>query len=94
MDIYHSLVKETWVTASSAHITKGSIRSYYLLLTFIMKDYFILSLQDFEKISNFISSHFSTDLEEVELSVKGWNWGSTRFTGQSTVLLLDKKWKT
>lgn len=38
--------------------------------------------QDFDKLSNFVSGHFSAELEEIELSVKGWNWGSTQFNGE------------
>ena len=46
---------------------------------------------DFDKISNFISSNFSTELEEIELSVKGWNWGSTQFTDSVLSFDVDNK---
>jgi hypothetical protein len=59
-----------------AMVVKSMTNVYYTMYHFLL-------LQDFDKISNFISSNFSTELEEVELSVKGWNWGSTHFTGQS-----------
>jgi hypothetical protein len=59
-----------------AMVVKSMTNAYYTMYHFLL-------LQDFDKISNFISSNFSTELEEVELSVKGWNWGSTHFTGQS-----------
>ncbi|XP_046840265.1 FACT complex subunit SSRP1-like isoform X2 [Xenia sp. Carnegie-2017] len=46
---------------------------------------------DFDKISNFISSQFNIELEEVELSVKGWNWGSPRFTDSVLSFDVDNK---
>uniref|UniRef100_A0A8D8SEZ7 FACT complex subunit SSRP1 n=1 Tax=Cacopsylla melanoneura TaxID=428564 RepID=A0A8D8SEZ7_9HEMI len=34
-----------------------------------------------EKISSYFKSNFKLDVPEKELSVKGWNWGTTKFTG-------------
>lgn len=41
-----------------------------------------LSLQDFEKISEYFKAHYKVELSEKELCVKGWNWGTTKFSGK------------
>ncbi|KAK2708372.1 hypothetical protein QYM36_014097 [Artemia franciscana] len=38
---------------------------------------------DQEKIAKFFSKHFKKDMLERELSVKGWNWGNTKFEGKT-----------
>ena len=37
---------------------------------------------DFGLLSDFISKNFNISLDEVELSVKGWNWGTAKFQGK------------
>ncbi|XP_040176816.1 FACT complex subunit SSRP1 isoform X2 [Rana temporaria] len=37
---------------------------------------------EFEKLSEYIKTHFQVDLVEKDMCVKGWNWGSVRFGGQ------------
>ena len=44
-------------------------------------------MQEVEKIGKYFKSKYSQDLPEKELSVKGWNWGTARFTG--SVLSFD-----
>lgn len=46
---------------------------------------------DFDQLSAFVKKHFSMDLEEVELSVKGWNWGVAKFKGSSLSFEVDEK---
>ena len=29
----------------------------------------------------FVKKNFSTELDEIEVSVKGWNWGTAKFSG-------------
>uniref|UniRef100_A0A4W5NNQ1 FACT complex subunit SSRP1 n=1 Tax=Hucho hucho TaxID=62062 RepID=A0A4W5NNQ1_9TELE len=36
---------------------------------------------DFEKISEYFKSHYKVELSEKELCVKGWNWGTAKFSG-------------
>ena len=39
-------------------------------------------VQDFEKLANFVSEYYNTSLEKQDMSVKGWNWGMSRFVGK------------
>lgn len=43
---------------------------------------FHILVQDYDQLSAFVKKHFQKDLEEIELSVKGWNWGVAKFKGQ------------
>ncbi|TRZ00765.1 hypothetical protein DNTS_004480 [Danionella cerebrum] len=36
---------------------------------------------DFEKISAFFKANYKVELEEKDLCVKGWNWGTAKFAG-------------
>ncbi|XP_045071819.1 FACT complex subunit SSRP1 isoform X2 [Coregonus clupeaformis] len=36
---------------------------------------------DFEKISEYFKAHYKVELSEKELCVKGWNWGTAKFSG-------------
>ncbi|XP_056295678.1 FACT complex subunit SSRP1a [Pseudoliparis swirei] len=36
---------------------------------------------DFEKIAEFFKSHYKVELTEKDLCVKGWNWGTAKFSG-------------
>ncbi|XP_038148507.1 FACT complex subunit SSRP1a isoform X1 [Cyprinodon tularosa] len=36
---------------------------------------------DFEKISEFFKVNYKVELSEKDLSVKGWNWGTAKFSG-------------
>ncbi|KAL0974201.1 hypothetical protein UPYG_G00217030 [Umbra pygmaea] len=36
---------------------------------------------DFEKISEFFKVNYKLDLTEKDMCVKGWNWGTAKFTG-------------
>ncbi|XP_065057793.1 FACT complex subunit SSRP1-like isoform X1 [Rhopilema esculentum] len=46
---------------------------------------------DFDKLSNFVKKNFETELGELELSVKGWNWGVAKFNGALMTFEVDKK---
>uniref|UniRef100_A0A674C7K5 Structure specific recognition protein 1 n=1 Tax=Salmo trutta TaxID=8032 RepID=A0A674C7K5_SALTR len=35
----------------------------------------------FEKISEYFKAHYKVELSEKELCVKGWNWGTAKFSG-------------
>ena len=43
-----------------------------------------LSLQEFEKLSDFFKTHYRLELMEKDLCVKGWNWGTVKFGGESS----------
>ncbi|XP_054648086.1 FACT complex subunit SSRP1a [Dunckerocampus dactyliophorus] len=36
---------------------------------------------DFEKISEFFKANYSVELTEKDMCVKGWNWGTAKFSG-------------
>ncbi|KAM9833515.1 FACT complex subunit SSRP1a [Syngnathus typhle] len=36
---------------------------------------------DFEKISEFFKANYNMELTEKDMSVKGWNWGTAKFSG-------------
>ncbi|XP_067931729.1 FACT complex subunit SSRP1-like isoform X2 [Watersipora subatra] len=38
---------------------------------------------DFDKLSGFMTKCYKTDLEKVEMSVRGWNWGNVNFVGNT-----------
>lgn len=39
--------------------------------------------QEFDKLSDFFKAHYCLELVEKDLCVKGWNWGTVRFGGES-----------
>lgn len=43
--------------------------------------------QDFEKISEFFKANYKVELTERDMSVKGWNWGTAKFSGKNTNVL-------
>uniref|UniRef100_A0A8B9X9Y8 FACT complex subunit SSRP1/POB3 N-terminal PH domain-containing protein n=1 Tax=Bos mutus grunniens TaxID=30521 RepID=A0A8B9X9Y8_BOSMU len=44
---------------------------------------------EFEKLSDFLKTHYCLELMEKDLCVKGWNWGTVKFCGQ----LLSPHWR-
>lgn len=44
---------------------------------------------DYEKLSSFVANNYNTKLERVDLSVKGWNWGITKFEGNGLNFAVD-----
>ncbi|KAL5477341.1 hypothetical protein EMCRGX_G024130 [Ephydatia muelleri] len=46
---------------------------------------------DFQSLKDFFSSQFKKDLREVELCVKGWNWGDAKFEGALLSFMVDSK---
>ncbi|CAL1528533.1 unnamed protein product [Lymnaea stagnalis] len=44
---------------------------------------------EFEKLAKFISSYYSVGLEKVDMSLKGWNWGTADFEGNSLNFKID-----
>lgn len=46
---------------------------------------------DYGELSAFVKKHFEMDLEEIELSVKGWNWGTAKFKGSSLSFEVDER---
>ncbi|KAL9981414.1 hypothetical protein ACROYT_G010115 [Oculina patagonica] len=46
---------------------------------------------DYDQLAAFLKKHFQKDLEEIELSVKGWNWGVAKFKGSSLSFEVDEK---
>lgn len=50
---------------------------FFELLSFIQ--------QDFEKISDFFKANYKVELTEKDMCVKGWNWGTAKFSGTKYV---------
>lgn len=46
---------------------------------------------DYQSLKDFFSSQFKKDLKEVELCVKGWNWGEVKFEGSLLSFMVDSK---
>lgn len=42
--------------------------------------------QDFEKISEFFKANYKVELTERDMSVKGWNWGTAKFSGKNAIM--------
>ena len=47
--------------------------------------------QDYGELKDFFRSQFHQELREVELCVKGWNWGEAHFQGSLLSLMIDSK---
>ena len=47
--------------------------------------------QDYSKLSDYVKKCFGTPLEEVELCVRGMNWGEVEFQGPLLRFMADKK---
>ena len=50
-----------------------------------------LVFQDYPELKEFLKNRFHKDLREVDLSVKGWNWGEARFRGSLLGFYVDNK---
>ncbi|XP_033747604.1 FACT complex subunit SSRP1-like [Pecten maximus] len=63
----------------------------FMLDTGIIHRYDGFKEADFDKLSNFVSKYYQTNLEKQDMSVKGWNWGLANFTGNSLNFEVDNK---
>ena len=52
---------------------------------------FFFLLQDYGELRDFFKSTFKKDLKEVDLCVKGWNWGEAKVTGSLLSFMVDSK---
>lgn len=46
---------------------------------------------EYEKLKEHYSKHYELDLNALELSVKGWNWGAAKFKGSVMTFEVDNK---
>jgi len=46
---------------------------------------------EYQKLKEFYRKHYDTELEEQELCVKGWNWGTPKFDGSMMSFEVDNK---
>ncbi len=62
---------------------RGAIVKYCTVSDTPMNDVFVAKcwflLQDYVELKNFMKSNFHKDLHNMDLSVKGWNWGDLEF---------------
>lgn len=45
--------------------------------------------KDIEKISEYFKANYKLELTEKDMCVKGWNWGTAKFSGQCTLLTCE-----
>ncbi|ESP04179.1 hypothetical protein LOTGIDRAFT_207546 [Lottia gigantea] len=44
---------------------------------------------DFDKLSSFVSKYYSSELEKIDMALKGWNWGKAEFVGNGLDFNID-----
>ncbi|CAG5125389.1 unnamed protein product [Candidula unifasciata] len=69
--------KAQWLKRARGHCLK------FLLSNGAIHRYDGFKEMDFDKLAKFISNNYAVSLEKVDLSLKGWNWGSVDFEGSS-----------
>ncbi|KEP54311.1 FACT complex subunit POB3 [Rhizoctonia solani 123E] len=47
--------------------------------------------EDHDKVSQLVTQHYKTQLETKEISVKGWNWGSTDVQGSDLAFMVGSR---
>ncbi|QRV77666.1 structure-specific recognition protein 1 [Ceratobasidium sp. AG-Ba] len=47
--------------------------------------------EDHEKVSQLVTQHYKVQLETKEISVKGWNWGSTDVQGNDLAFIISNR---
>ncbi|KDN45386.1 hypothetical protein RSAG8_04973, partial [Rhizoctonia solani AG-8 WAC10335] len=47
--------------------------------------------EDHDKVSQLVTQHYKTQLETKEISVKGWNWGSTDVQGSDLAFMVSNR---
>ncbi|CAE6352114.1 unnamed protein product [Rhizoctonia solani] len=47
--------------------------------------------EDHDKVSQLVTQHYKTQLETKEISVKGWNWGSTDVQGSDLAFIISNR---
>ncbi|XP_012942968.2 FACT complex subunit SSRP1 [Aplysia californica] len=75
--------KVQWLKRAKGYCLK------FILTTGIIHRYDGFKEQEFEKLSKFISNSYALSLEKVDKSLKGWNWGSADFEGNSLNFKVD-----
>uniref|UniRef100_A0A0B7A0T5 FACT complex subunit SSRP1 n=1 Tax=Arion vulgaris TaxID=1028688 RepID=A0A0B7A0T5_9EUPU len=71
------ITKAQWLKRARGHCLKFILSSGGIHRYDGFKD------TEFEKLAKFISNFYSVSLEKVDMSLKGWNWGSVDFEGNS-----------
>lgn len=67
--------------AASQSRALGSARLYVVVSN--ERSLLLAPAQEFDKLSDFFKAHYRLELAEKDLCVKGWNWGTVRFGGES-----------
>ena len=48
-------------------------------------------MQDYPDLKDYFKNKFHKELREVDLSVRGWNWGEAKFRGSLLSFCVDNK---
>ncbi len=69
-------------------VTRHVFSCQHCFLLYLMSLHLSVSIssffhQDFEKISEFFKANYKVELMEKDMSVKGWNWGTAKFSGNT-----------
>lgn len=48
-------------------------------------------LQEYERIKSFFKKHFDIEVEQVNMCLKGWNWGLAKFQANAMDFEIDGK---
>lgn len=83
-----SLVALAPIFLTTSLVPGGLCRGYGLRASPACRWWFLtdvpcFSAQEFDKLSDFFKAHYRLELAEKDLCVKGWNWGTVRFGGES-----------
>lgn len=60
----------------------GLLLSSKELIVFTTSFCTLFALQDFDKIAAFFKANYKVELTEKDMCVKGWNWGTAKFSGE------------
>ncbi|XP_041456015.1 FACT complex subunit SSRP1-like isoform X1 [Lytechinus variegatus] len=79
------LERTNWIRVARGHELKLYLKSGSIFKYDGFKE------SDREKVADFLQRHYNVELQDKELSLKGWNWGTARFEGSELDFHVDKK---
>ncbi|XP_072164073.1 FACT complex subunit SSRP1-like isoform X1 [Diadema setosum] len=79
------LEKTNWIRVARGHELKLYLKSGSIFKYDGFKE------SDREKVADFLQRNYNVELQDKELSLKGWNWGTARFQGPELDFYVEKK---